>query len=1048
MKKALAIVSVGILSLLVTSSTSWAQATAELSGRITDESGAVLPGVTVTVTQTNTGFTRVGVTDANGSYVMPNLPTGPYRFEASLAGFRSYAQTGLVLQVGAAPVINVVLQLGQLEETVTVNAATPLVDVQSAGISDVVENERILQLPLQGREIRNLIVLAGAAVQASGGISVAGGLTYGVTYVVDGAMHNDPNNNLDLPLPFPDALQEFSVATGGLSAESGVHSGASVNAVTKSGTNTLRGNMFEFLRDHRFNSTNPFARVGPDGKRFDDGLVRNQFGGTLGGPVVRDRLFFFGGYQGTIVRQTPAANIAWVPTAAMLAGDFTAFTSPACNGGRQIALRAPFVNNRIDPAMFSKAALSLAAKLPRTDDPCGQITYTVPDDTNEGQAVTRVDYHLTQNQSVFGRYMATFRKRDPSLSKTGNVLATSVYGQDNLVQTATVGDTATFGSRMVNAFNATFNRRSDTQHQPSFFEPRDLGSNVYSYSPHAMFVTVADPGFRIGGSNGANQGVFWSNTYQVTDTVTLVRGRHELGLGANLALWRVYTRSDARAGGVFTFNGQTSGLPLADLLIGRLQNLEHGAYGGVDVQQWYIGNFAQDTWRATDRLTFNLGLRWEPFFGQQARDGAIYNFNPENFQKGVRSTVFLNAPAGFLYPGDSGFPEGTSGLNKRWLNFSPRAGVAWDVRGNGRSAVRSSYGLQYDFPAGSYHFINSSAPPFRFRLRVEDPPGGFDDPYGHLGGDPNPVRTSPTTVFPPFGAFGAIDPDIDSPRVQQWSLTFEQQLGTDWGASVSYLGSYKDRLWGLVAINPGVYLGLGPCTIAGVSYSVCSTTTNLNQRRVPYLENPAEARFIAGVDRHSAVGTQTYHGLKLSGRRRAASGLSLNGNYTWSHCEGNTTPPGFSQLSAGFVKPDDPEYDSGHCDQDVSHLANVTVGVETPDFTSPALRVLASDWRVAGIVTARSGNWLNVITGRDNALNGIANQRPSLVSDQIYGNTLTNYLNAGAFGQPAAGAYGEFPRNGVQRTGILDGRCGVVAADSARQHAECRDPPRGVQPAQ
>ena len=201
-------------------------------------------------------------------------------------------------------------------------------------------------------------------------------------------------------------------------------------------------------------------------------------------------------------------------------------------------------------------------------------------------------------------------------------------------------------------------------------------------------------------------------------------------------------------------------------------------------------------------------------------------------------------------------------------------------------------------------------------------------------------------------------------------------------------------------------------------YSVCSTTTNLNQRRVLYLENPAEARFIGGVDRHSAVGTQTYHGLKLSGRRRAASGLSLNGNYTWSHCEGNTTPPGFSQLSAGFVKPDDPEYDSGHCDQDVSHLANVTVGVETPDFTSPALRVLASDWRVAGIVTARSGNWLNVITGRDNALNGIANQRPSLVSDQVYGNTLTNYLNAAAFGQPAAGAYGDFPRNGVHGPGF------------------------------
>ena len=196
------------------------------------------------------------MTDGTGTYSMPNLAPGPYRLEATLQGFRTYVQTGIVLQVGAAPTINVSLAVGNLEETVSVEAAAPLVDVRSAGISSVVENERIVELPLQGRQVTDLIVLAGAAVQTATagtrsmqggvGIAVAGGLSFGVAYLLDGATHNDPQNNLNLPLPFPDALQEFSVATSGLSAQNGMHSGASVSAVTKSGTNALHGNVFEF----------------------------------------------------------------------------------------------------------------------------------------------------------------------------------------------------------------------------------------------------------------------------------------------------------------------------------------------------------------------------------------------------------------------------------------------------------------------------------------------------------------------------------------------------------------------------------------------------------------------------------------------------------------------------------------------------------------------------------------------------------------------------------------------------------------------------------
>src|SRR5580765_3125455 len=253
----------GILILLLMASAASAQGTGQMSGTVRDESGAVLPGVTVTVTQTNTGLVRTDVTDATGAYLLTNLPTGPYKLEAALQGFRSYVQTGIVLQVGGTPTLNAVLAVGALEEAVTVEAAAPIVDVKSSGISSVVNSEQIVNLPLQGRQVTDLIVLAGGAVQTDvpargmpGGvrISVAGGLPFGVGYSLDGASHNNPQTNAGLPLPFPDALQEFQVATSGLSAENGVKSGAAVNAVTKSGANTLHGDGFEFLRDRRFNA--------------------------------------------------------------------------------------------------------------------------------------------------------------------------------------------------------------------------------------------------------------------------------------------------------------------------------------------------------------------------------------------------------------------------------------------------------------------------------------------------------------------------------------------------------------------------------------------------------------------------------------------------------------------------------------------------------------------------------------------------------------------------------------------------------------------------
>src|SRR2546422_2889724 len=314
-----------------------AQSTAQISGVVTDQSSAILPGVEVKVTQTDTGITRSAVTNETGSYVLPNLPIGPYRLEAALPGFRSYVRTGIVLQVGSNPVLNVRLEVGQVSETIEVQANTALVETRATGISQVIDNTRVLELPLNGRQVTELVLLSGVATTSSQGtlnpgsrnyptiiIQVAGGMQAGLTYRLDGSNHNDAYNNLNLPLPFPDALQEFKVETSGLAAQYGFHSSGVVNAVTKAGTNDYHGDLFEFVRNGAVNARNAFFLT-------NDGLKRNQFGGTVGGPIIRNKLFFFAGEQRTAERSRPSANRAYIPTPAMLAGDLTPNPFPAPN---------------------------------------------------------------------------------------------------------------------------------------------------------------------------------------------------------------------------------------------------------------------------------------------------------------------------------------------------------------------------------------------------------------------------------------------------------------------------------------------------------------------------------------------------------------------------------------------------------------------------------------------------------------------------------------------------------------------------------------------
>ena len=356
------------------------------------------------------------------------------------------------------------------------------------------------------------------------------------------------------------------------------------------------------------------------------------------------------------------------------------------------------------------------------------------------------------------------------------------------------------------------------------------------------------------------------------------------------------------------------------------------------------------------------------------------------------------------------------------VNLSPRVGLAWDVHGDGRTAVRSSYGLAYDFQTAEYHGINATAPPFGNRTLIEDPTGLFDDPYRQFGGDPHPIVTNANTEFIPYGSFGAIDPGINSPRVQSWNVTFEQQIGDDWGASISYLGSHSDRLWNEVALNPGVFLGLGPCTLQGVSYPTCTTNANLNQRRVFSLsgENPAAARRIGSLDLHTDVGIQNYRGLKLSLRRRAVAGVSVNGNYTWSRCFGDFTTGGFPQISSGYTDPANPAFDRGYCDQD-------RTASRRDDDWLPDADLQQRGCECDRLRLARVGNRERSLRHpaqrdrrRDRAFSGIPPSAPSGSWTIPMGRTTCALPEPRRLCTAGAGHAGQFPRNGVRGPGYWD----------------------------
>ena len=1011
----------------------WAQNTAQITGTVKDQSGAVIAGAQVTATDTDTGLKRSTMTDTAGAYVLPNLPVGPYRLEAVAQGFRTYVQSGIVLQVADNPAINPTLSLGQVADQVQVEAAASQVETRDTGVSQVMDSTRVVELPLNGRQVTDLVVLSGAATVSSTtsfvrnypsvNISVAGGMHNGLTYLLDGASHNDPINGLNLPLPFPDALQEFKLETSSLSAQYGQHSAGAVNAITKSGTNQLHGDLFEFFRNGDLNALNYFAVV-------PDQLKRNQFGGTVGGPIKKDKLFFFGSYQGTRMIGTVAPQFAFLPTQDMLNGNWTAVASAACNGNRPLTLKAPFVGNQISPGLFSPVAVALmnSGKLPIATNPCGKVQFGMKPVTNEDLTIDKIDYQVNEKHSLFGRYELAHLD-DPSGYAPGNLLTTgsanngpyTTYPVNNLWQTQslTLGDTYLISSSVVNSFRASLLRPTNSRGQPpEEITPAQIGITPY-FEPtkNEILGLSVSVGFSIGGQGGNVPGLTNATGIQVSEDLSWVKGAHQLGFGINNIYSRLGVTGWTSADGVFAFNSTNTGLGLGDFMLGNVNTFTQQGVQGIGFRSDYLGAYVQDTWKINSRFTLNGGLRWDPFLPFSWRDGQSFYFSQSAFDQGTKSSVYPNAPAGALYSGDPGVPANGKTNPNQWGHFSPRLGLAFDPTGSGHMTIRAAYGLFRDYPDFYESQQVKISPPFNFTIVNTAPGGGtaagFANPWvGYPGGSPFPATLTKNITFPTNAGWVVIPPNLPSVYVNQWNLSIQRQIGANWLVTANYIGSETTHLLSSIEANPAVYLPGASCLINGKSYSPCSSVSNTTQRRQLALENATQGQYYGSIVQENATGTMSYNGLFLTAQRHFAKGLTVQGNYTWSHCINTGTQQLISiPIIAGTHSIASRAGLRGNCailEQDRRHNFNLSAVYSTPQLSDKTVRVLASGWQISGIVRVLSGDYFSVKSGVDQALSGTDDQRAQQVLANVYApnKSIGQWLNPAAFAQPALGTYG------------------------------------------
>ena len=981
--------------LLVFAAAASAQVTStSILGTVMDRSGAVVPGVTVTATNVETNFARQATTDGSGQYAIRLLPTGTYRVEVNAPNFKKFSQTGVVLDVNRSARVDPVLDIGTLAETVSVTSDAPLVNTTDAGMGRTVDNAEIVNLPIVNRNVYTLLDLtpgvesseSGNAFGFSEQRTMINGGSYGgagtVNYFLDGGNNTTGLRGTGNSAPNPDAIQEFRVITNSYGAEFGRFAGGVVDVITKSGTNSFHGSAFEFLRNDALNAKTWSALTKPP-------LRRNQFGGTFGGPIIKDRTFFFGSYSGLRQRQQQFRNGAIVPTEAERRGDFSAskikpkdtLTNQPFPGGMIPA-------TRIDPT--AKNVLEKYVPLANLPGNFYEVTQGEPEDSDEVQL--KVDHNLSSKHLLTGSY---YRNQGTKIESLAGNLIWSQRRFDFTQQNFNASDTWTISPSTINQFRLTYVRNFGGRLNTPQISLGDLGSSFRIQGTPSL------PQLQVSGFFNLTQAiagpVAGSNYYGIRELVNHTRGKHTLKAGADLSLEKFIHDTTLNNYGTFSFDGSITGSGLTDFILGRPRTMNQDAPITKIDNSWYLGFFLQDDWRVHRRLTLNLGLRYDLQLPVTDPHDRKLTFVP-----GAKSTLVPTAPANLLFAGDPGVPRGIASTDKN--NFAPRIGLAWDPFGDGKTSVRTAFGLFYGSASGNEFNSTADNQPFTVRQRFNSV-RSLTDVYGDLPGGVSPFPYSFTPANPRFifpASVAGPSMGFRWPYTYQMNFSVQRQVGRDLSFEAGYVGALSHKLpftrdWNYPVYGPG------------------ATASNVDSRR-PIL--PGTLGVIGVLD--SMMNT-SYHGLQITGEKRMSRRFQLKGYYTFSKSlEGarmqNDTTSGGAQNMNNLAM------ERGRTDNDRRHNAVMSAIWQVDYFEKQRLaHLILDDWMVSSIITLRSGAPFSVTAGQDRNLDGNNNDRGNLVGkprldpNRSRAEVTNAWFNVAAFQAPATGQDGTSGRN------ILDG---------------------------
>jgi hypothetical protein len=920
-----------------------AQATGSIAGVISDESGAVLPGVTVEVTNSATGQLRTTATGVDGYYTIPLVQPGSYDVKATLAGFKPMVRKGNTVTVGDTARVDLRLPIGGLEETITVSdIEPPLVETSHATLGITIDHAKVVDLPLNGRNFTQLgplipgVVapppgLGGAAGDATpggfgaatAGFSVNGMRNQSNNFLLDGASNNDTFNTGFVMRPPPDAIQEFKIQTHSYNAEFGRNAGSVVNVVTKAGTNQLHGAGWEFNRDDALQARNVFAPATQPKPK----LQQNQFGGSVGGPIMKSRLFGFGYYDGYRNTHGSTTNVV-VLSDAQRAGNFgsTAIHDPETG--------LPFLNNTIPANRMSAAALKLLDQfVPRANS--GTNRYIASPDTvdDRDSLGTRVDYQLSQDHSILGRFLQTRTNAETpaittAIGNTSKATLSDYMGSDTFI----------FSSNAINVARVSYNRIDAHPAVTSGLKNEDYGISVPNTNALAQgLASMAITGFF---NLGDAQQPFVkriNEVFQFTDDFTWMRGSHGVKFGADVRKEHMVIAFINRPNGDFTFNGVNSGNAAADFLLGVPSQFRrtttNQAQDGVG---WLYSFYAQDEWRVSPHLTVSGGLRYELPLPFVDRNDALNAFHP-----GVQSQRFPNAPVGLVYPGDPGVPRGTYATDKN--NVAPRIGAVWDPVGDGKTTVRAAWGVFYDALAGQGDFFQNGvlAPPFTPLVEVNSPPAKItlENPLNVIAGG--------ATAFPPGLTIIGWGEDFETPYAYHFNATVQRQLGSYIGAEVGYVGSRGEHLPIFIEVNPGLFTPgqTTPGARLFPAYALVRPTFSVAKSRYDSLQTSVRMRQNHGINFLASytLGHASDHvsGLNIGGEPRPVLPVTIGDEAT------------FDRALA---------FEWGDALFDVRHRFVVSFGAElpTPEHLGNIVKHVVGGWQLNGIVQKQTGFPLSV----------------------------------------------------------------------------------------